>query len=99
MGVSAFLVWRKGLAYPRVRSGLIVFLVQLGLNAGWSAAFFGARSPLAGLIVIAGLWIMILLDTLIFLRISRLAGILLVPYLAWVGFASILNGSIWLLNR
>ena len=99
MGISAFLVWRRGLQNPPVRLGLIVFLIQLILNTAWSAAFFGARSPLAGLVVIIGLWVMILVNTVLFMRVSRSAGLLLVPYLAWVGFAGFLNGSIWLLNR
>lgn len=99
MGISAFIVWRVGLQDPRVRLGLIVFLIQLGLNIAWSAAFFGARSPLAGFVVIIGLWVVILVTVILFMQVSRLAGLLLVPYLAWVGFAGVLNGSIWLLNR
>jgi benzodiazapine receptor len=99
MGISAFLVWRIGLQDPWVRLGLIVFLIQLILNTAWSAVFFGARSPLAGFVVIIGLWIMILVNIVLFIRVSRPAGLLLVPYLAWVGFAGLLNGSIWLLNR
>ena len=99
MGISAFMVWRIGLQDPRVRIGLIVFLIQLILNTAWSAAFFGARSPRAGLVVITSLWIMILVNIVLFMRVSRPAGLLLVPYLAWVGFAGVLNMSIWLLNR
>jgi len=98
MGVSAFLVWRKGLENRQVRAALIIFLVQLILNTLWSVVFFGLESPLYGLIVIVILWAAILITVIMFFRISRLASILLWPYLAWVSFAAILNGSIWMLN-
>jgi len=99
MGVAAFLVWRKGLESKQVRIALIVFLVQLVLNALWSVAFFGLESPLCGLIVIVALWVAILFTVLKFYRISRVASVLMWPYLLWVSFAAVLNSSIWLLNR
>jgi benzodiazapine receptor len=99
MGVAAFLVWRKGLENKQVRVALIVFLVQLILNALWSVAFFGLESPLYGLIVIAALWVAILFTVLKFHRLSLAASVLLWPYLLWVSFAAVLNSSIWLLNR
>jgi benzodiazapine receptor len=99
MGIAAFLVWKKGLAHEAVRAALALFIVQLVLNALWSAAFFGLPSPLAGLIVIAALWVMILATTVAFFRISTGAGLLLVPYLLWVSFAASLNWSIFTLNR
>jgi benzodiazapine receptor len=99
MGVAAFLVWRKGLENKQVRIALIVFLVQLVLNALWSVAFFGLESPLYGLIVIAALWVAILFTVLKFHRLSLAASVLLWPYLLWVSFAAVLNSSIWLLNR
>jgi len=99
MGVAAFLLWRKGLENRQVRIALIVFLVQLILNASWSVAFFGLQSPLYGLIVIVLLWVAILFTSLSFYRISRAAGVLMWPYLLWVTFAAVLNESIWLLNR
>jgi benzodiazapine receptor len=99
MGVAAFMVWRKGLENRQVRIALIVFLVQLVLNALWSVVFFGLESPLFGLVVIAALWVAILFTVLKFYKISLAAGVLLLPYLLWVTFAAVLNGSIWLLNR
>jgi tryptophan-rich sensory protein len=99
MGIAAFLVWRKGLENRQVRIALIVFLVQLVLNALWSVAFFGLESPLYGLVVIAALWVAILFTVLKFHRISLTASVLLWPYLLWVTFAAVLNVSIWLLNR
>ncbi len=98
MGISASLVWRVGLDQKRVRTALILFLVQLVLNALWSVAFFGLQSPLGGIIVIVLLWAAILLTTLKFFRISTPAGALLVPYIAWVTFAATLNAYIYVLN-
>jgi len=98
MGISASLVWRVGLDQKRVRTALILFLVQLVLNALWSVAFFGLQSPLGGIIVIVLLWVAILLTILKFFRISTAAGALLVPYIAWVTFAATLNAYIYVLN-
>jgi len=99
MGIATFLVWRKGLENRGVRIALIVFLIQLALNALWSVVFFGLESPLYGLIVISILWIAILVTIIKFFRISRVASVLMWPYLLWVTFAAVLNASIWLLNR
>jgi len=98
MGISASLVWQRGLDNRQNRVALIVFLVQLILNALWSVVFFGFESPLFGIVVIALLWIAILLTILKFFRISRLASYLLIPYIGWVTFAAILNISIFTLN-
>lgn len=99
MGVSLFLVWRKGTADPRVRLGLGLFAVQLILNTLWSVAFFGAKSPLAGAVVIVALWVAILANVVVFAGISRWAAVLIVPYILWVTFAAVLNFSIYFLNR
>ena len=99
MGLAAFLVWRKGCHQKRNRSALILFGGQLILNALWSFMFFGLRSPLAGLIEISILSVAILLTIQSFLQISRVAGLLLIPYFLWVAFASGLNLSVWVLNR
>jgi benzodiazapine receptor len=92
MGISLFLVWSKG------KRGLPIFFIQLVVNAFWSIAFFGLKSPLFGLIVIIILWVLILLTIIKFFKISKLAAWLLIPYIAWVTFATILNFSIWILN-
>lgn len=73
-------------------------MAQFAFNILWSAAFFGLRSPLAGLVVIALLWILILLTIYRFYPLSKEAALLLVPYLAWVSFAALLNYSILVLN-
>lgn len=98
MGIAAFLIWRRGLHRARVRSALIAFGVQLLLNGGWSFAFFGARSAALGLVVILFLWGTLAWTVDRFFRIHRVAGWLLVPYLAWVSYALVLNASIWSMN-
>jgi benzodiazapine receptor len=99
MGISLFLVWQKGVASPNVKTGIAIFAIQLALNLSWSFAFFGARSPLAGAVVIVALWCAIVATMAVFARVSRPAVLLLVPYLAWVSFASVLNFSLYFLNR
>ena len=98
MGIAAFLVWRKGLEQKEVKSALVIFLVQLVLNALWSVVFFGLKSPLYGMVVIVALWVVILLTILRFFKLSTAAGALLLPYILWVSFASVLNIAIWVLN-
>ena len=98
MGVSLFLAWRAGLTLPQFRGAAYAFVAQFAVNILWSAAFFGLRSPLAGLVVIGLLWILILLNIYRFYPLSKEAALLLVPYLAWVSFAALLNYSILVLN-
>jgi len=97
MGISLFMVWRKQ-DHPLLKTTLIFFLIQLILNILWSVAFFGLRSPLLGLVDIILLWVAILWTIQHCLRVSRMAGLLLLPYLIWVSFAVALNFSLWLLN-
>ena len=99
MGIALFLVWRQGWSSPRVRTGVILFGVQLVLNSFWSILFFGLHQPLAGLIEIVLLWVVVLLTTLVFFGVSVTAGALLVPYIIWISFATILNAAIVHLNR
>ena len=98
MGVAAFLVWRQGLEADGVKRALALFLVQLGLNGLWSILFFGLQRPGWALVEIVVLWVAIVVTLRAFWRVSPAAGWLLVPYLAWVSFATVLNGSLWMLN-
>ncbi len=98
MGIALFLVWRKGLERQDVKIAVIVFGVQLILNFFWTIIFFGFRSITGGLIEIIFLWIAILVNIILFYRISKTAGILLVPYIIWVTIASYLNYTVYLLN-
>jgi tryptophan-rich sensory protein len=99
LGVSLFLVWRQGLQTEGVQIALIVFGLQLALNTLWSLLFFGLKMPLFAFVEIVILWCLILITLLKFKKISRLAGLLLVPYLLWVSFAAALNFFLWYLNR
>ena len=96
MGISLYLVWTyKG----KTRQNAInIFFVQLGLNVLWSIIFFGFKNPALALVNIVALWIAIFLTIKSFYKVNGLAGNLLLPYLVWVSFASILNLSIVLLN-
>jgi len=98
MGISLFLVWRAGLESREVKAAVGAFLAQLLVNAMWTPVFFGWRMPGAALAVIGLLWLLILSTMLLFLRVSRGGAWLLVPYLAWVSFALVLNAAIVRLN-
>src|SRR3990167_10409626 len=99
MGISLYLVWRKWMQHPLVPRSLLLFGIQLIMNLGWSIVFFGLKSPLFAFVHIIILWCFIILTIISFFKISRVAGLLLIPYLLWVTYASILNGSIVFLNR
>jgi len=99
MGVAAFLVWRRGLEVDGVRIALTVFIVQLSLNGLWSILFFGMQAPGWALVEIILLWTAIGVTTVLFSRVALPAGILLLPYWGWVTFATVLNASLWWLNR
>ncbi len=98
MGISLFLIWRRE-GQPYVKTALMFFFIQLTLNTLWSIAFFGLKSPLLGLIDILFLWLAILLTIVTFFKVSIWAGLLLLPYLLWVSFATVLNFFLWTLNR
>lgn len=102
MGVSAWLVWRNSWGSDRwgkARLALGWFGIQLALNVGWSVLFFGCQRPGFALIEIVLLWFAIAITVSLFARHSKLASGLMVPYLCWVSFASVLNFAIWSLNR
>jgi tryptophan-rich sensory protein len=99
--MMAVAAWRiqVGAADEETRKrAILAFLGQLGLNAIWSPVFFGLHSPPLALFVIVALLSALALTVVVFFRIDRLAGWLLVPYLAWVAFAATLNAAIVALN-
>jgi benzodiazapine receptor len=98
MGVSLFLIWRKTLWRGCGRLAIAVFITQLVLNVLWSYLFFGLQSPFLGLVDITILWFAIAATVAFFSRISRTAGLILLPYLGWVSLASYLNYMIFILN-
>lgn len=100
MGVAAGMVWNRiDFEKEAVKKALIFFIIQLALNALWSLFFFGMKNPMLAGIEIILLWLMIYETYVQFAKINKIAGYLLLPYLAWVSFATVLNGSIWWLNR
>lgn len=99
MGISLFLVWKKGIKNGKTKGAILIFFLQLALNILWSVVFFGCRSIAGGFIVIIILWLAIFLSIKRFLVISKPAAILLFPYILWVSFAVILNASLVILNR
>lgn len=98
MGFSAWLVWKDKKPFKEREGALWVFLIQLILNGIWTPIFFGAHEVGIALAVIVVLLGAVALTTVLFYRINKLAGLLFVPYLAWVGFATALNASILMLN-
>ena len=99
MGVAAFLVWRQGFTTEGVKLALTVFAIQLSLNGLWSILFFGMQALGWALIEICALWLAIIVTIVLFRRVSPAAGMLMLPYWAWVSFATVLNASLWWLNR
>lgn len=96
MGVGLYLVWQA--KSKEKKSAYIVFSIQLVLNILWSVIFFGLKQTGLAFIEIVALWIVILLNIIYFWRVNRWAGIVLLPYIMWVSFASILNYSLYSLN-
>jgi len=97
MGISFYLIWTSKGSKNKERA-IKLFLIQLFLNTSWSIVFFGFQNPLLGLVNIIALWVMIFLTIRAFFLISRSASYLLLPYILWVSFASILNFAIVVLN-
>jgi translocator protein len=97
MGMAAWLVWREGGWNARQRP-LGLFLGQLLLNAIWTPLFFGMHQIGLALIDISVLWLSIAATLIVFWQVRRPAGLLLVPYLAWVSFAAFLNFTLWRMN-
>jgi benzodiazapine receptor len=97
MAVAAWLVWRQG-GWSKQRQRLLVFLAQLTLNALWTPLFFGLHWPGVAFAEILLLWLAIAATIAAFRPVSRPAMVLLVPYLAWVSFAAVLNFTLWRLN-
>ncbi len=97
MAVAAWRVWRRG---GRAGAGreLALYGLQLALNLGWSALFFGLREIGWALVEILVLFVAIAATTVLFWRRDRVAGLLFLPYLAWVAYATLLTAALWTLN-
>ncbi len=97
MGVAAWLVWREG-GWHRQRGVLVLFVLQLAVNALWSWLFFGWHRGALAFADIVLLWLLIVATVIGLWRARPLAGALLLPYLGWVSFATALNYAVWQLN-
>lgn len=97
MAVSAWLVWKVD-GFRNARWPLLLFLMQLGLNAAWTWLFFGLHRIDLAFGEILLLLLALFATMVVFFKRNRVAGFLLVPYLAWVGFATALNYQYWQLN-
>ena len=97
IAVAGWLIWRQA-GFAGAGLPLAVYALQLVLNAAWSPLFFGLRRPDLGFIDIVLVWVSIIATIVLFCPIHVVAALLLVPYLAWVSFATALNFAIWRLN-
>ncbi len=96
MGISFYLIWTSKSKLKN--TAMIIFGIQLLLNAIWSPLFFGLKNPLLAFIDIILMWISIVATIIIFYKIKPMAAYLLIPYILWVSFAALLNFSLWQLN-
>lgn len=97
MALAAFLVWRER-GWRAAAPALRLYLLQLGINALWSWLFFGWKLGALAFVDILSLLVLIVATLVAFWRIHKLAACLLLPYLAWVSFASLLNYAVWQAN-
>jgi len=98
MGIAAYRISHLGLRKPAVRNAVFLFLAHLLINTIWSIIFFGGQNIPLGFANIGALWVMIIILTLKFDALDSVSAYLMLPYLAWVSFATVLNYSLWLLN-
>lgn len=98
MGIALWLVWKQPAATPFRNTALILFVVQLVFNFFWSFIFFEWQQLGWALVEIVVLWVLILCTILLFARVNKTAAWLLVPYISWVSFATVLNHGFWRLN-
>ncbi len=99
MGISLYLLWKKGFKGAHRKKALWFFFLQLVINLLWSFVFFGGHAIGLGLFVIFVLWGMIAVTITAFYSIDVFASLLLIPYFLWVSFAAYLNYGLWVLNR
>lgn len=98
MGIAFFWIWTSNTSAKNFRFVSLVYFLQVAVNGFWSYAFFALESPATALVVIVTLWLLIVITMVNFYRIDKKAGLILIPYLAWVSFATYLNFMVWYLN-
>jgi translocator protein len=99
MGISLYLIWSSSKRNSTRKAALIFFVVQLALNLLWTILFFGQQFYFLGFAEILVLWGAIALTIATSLRVSKIAGYVLVPYISWVTIATLLNYYVWILNH
>ncbi len=99
MSIAAWRAWRAAATPAAATKTLWLYAAQLILNALWSVLFFTLHRPDLALIEIILFLALLITLQVRFARTDRLAALLWSPYLAWVSFATFLNGTIWWLNR
>jgi benzodiazapine receptor len=99
IAVSAYLIWKLRDGSSTYKTAAIIYVIQLALNFSWSIVFFGMHQILGGLFIIVTMLVAIILNISWFNRFSKTAAWLLVPYLLWVSYATLLNISICVLNK
>jgi len=97
MGTSCYLIYQSG--HAELKTALIIYAVQLFFNAMWSFFFFGLKMRLFAFVWLAVLFALVVVTVILFFRISKSAGFLMLPYTAWLVFAGTLNWSVYRLNR
>lgn len=98
MGIASYLVARERVPSGRKTGALAFYGLQLAFNFAWTIIFFNLEQYLFAFIWLCALWLLILITMLLFFRINKKAGLLMLPYLLWVSFAGYLNYGIFLLN-
>lgn len=99
MGIASYRFYLKGIENQEVKSALIFYILQLIFNFFWSIIFFGLGMRGLAFIWLIILWILIVITTVKFYKLDKIAGYLMIPYILWVSFAGVLNYSVWMLNR
>jgi translocator protein len=98
MAIAAWRIWKLPVSAEQ-SAALWLFAIQLVVNAAWSWAFFGMQSPILGIVVILPFLALVIATTIAFFRLDQGAGLMMLPYPLWVGFATYLNIAIWWLNK
>jgi translocator protein len=98
MAIATWIIWRRTDGAAR-RTALALFALQLALNLAWTPIFFGLHAIAASVVVILGNLLAVIATTIAYYRRVPIAGVLLMPLIGWVSFASALNIAIWSLNR
>jgi len=97
MGISFYLILKTEDGKEK-NEAVRIFIIQLILNSFWSIGFFGLKNPLFGAFIIISLWLTLILMIIKFYRLNKIAGLINLPYIFWVSFATILNLSVYALN-